>query len=148
MPAHGRSAARSDSNWSSGGSGKTLLPGHDHDESGIGLGSNSETSELRTEYNLGMRIKRMSGAFSRTRIVTFEPRYMIKNSSEYDLEVAQAGVCGNESILLVNSGEEKPFHWPAAARPKMLQLRIAGVGWRWSGVRLWIAWACDQYYVD
>lgn len=124
-------ASRGDS--FSGGSGKEqIVFGATDDISGAG-GANGDSPELRTEYSLGMRVKRMRGAFTRTRIITFEPRYIIKNSSENNLQIAQAGVHGDNCSLLIKTGEELPFHWPAASRAKMLQLRISEPGWTWSG---------------
>ena len=125
----GTFASRGGSSFSAG-SGKGRAVGDGTKDASDGKASGSE---LRTEYSLGMRIKRMRGGFMRTRIITFEPRYIIKNSSNNDLEVAQAGIRGEDCILLIKAGEEMPFHWPASARAKELELRIAEPGWDWSG---------------
>lgn len=79
----------------------------------------------RTLYELTYSIRAAPPPWHRTRIVTFQSRYTIRNDgASRSLRVAQAGVEGKAIKLRAGSGQA--FHWPDFQRDALLVVSLGG----------------------
>ncbi|XP_031475875.1 uncharacterized protein LOC116247732 isoform X3 [Nymphaea colorata] len=73
----------------------------------------------------------ISGAFAgRSRMITFQPRYVISNSCNKDLYYKQKGC---DSFYILGVGKHCHLHLSDAARELLVSIRFDEPGWQWSG---------------
>ncbi|KAG0226679.1 hypothetical protein BGW42_003469 [Actinomortierella wolfii] len=97
------------------------------------VGSNMEIAvqaqERNEEIHLGMNVELGKGKYALTKVVTFTPRYIIKNNLGEDLNFREAG-SSNSTIL--PAGERVPLRYMRQGQQKLLSLRFPGVTSRWT----------------
>lgn len=57
-----------------------------------------------------------------TRLITFLPRFIIRNESSFDLNIKQSG-SPDASCLLVKAGNSLPFYWHNGGLPELVAIR-------------------------
>ncbi|XP_073012455.1 intermembrane lipid transfer protein VPS13 isoform X2 [Typha latifolia] len=73
----------------------------------------------------------VSGELSgRTRVITFQPRYVICNACSKDLFYRQKGT---SNFHRLGAGKHSHLHWSDTTRELLVSIRFDGRGWLWSG---------------
>ncbi|XP_051121162.1 uncharacterized protein LOC127244726 [Andrographis paniculata] len=93
------------------------------------------TSVLVPQPSLGsghvLSVSAMAAPFSgRTKIITFQPRYVIANACNKNLCYKQKGT---DIPFLLGAGEHSYVQWTDTTRELLLSVRFDGPGWEWSG---------------
>lgn len=68
--------------------------------------------------------------FGRTRIITFQPRYVISNACNKDLYYKQKGT---DDVFTLESGRHSHIQWTDTSRELLVSVQFAEPGWQWSG---------------
>ncbi|KAM3303588.1 putative protein isoform X1 [Capsicum chacoense] len=68
--------------------------------------------------------------FDRTRIITFQPRYVISNACNKDLHYKQKGT---DDVFTLESGRHSHIQWTDTSRELLVSIQFAEPGWQWSG---------------
>ncbi|XP_009615133.1 uncharacterized protein [Nicotiana tomentosiformis] len=66
----------------------------------------------------------------RTRIITFQPRYVISNACNKDLCYKQKGT---DDVFTLESGRHSHIQWTNTMRELLVSIKFAEPGWQWSG---------------
>ncbi|KAI3688356.1 hypothetical protein L1987_82068 [Smallanthus sonchifolius] len=82
-------------------------------------------------YVLSVSSSAVPGPFSgRTRIINFQPRYVISNACSKDLCYRQKG---SDFIYHLKVGQHSHIHWTDITRELLISVRFDEPGWQWSG---------------
>ncbi|ORY51917.1 hypothetical protein BCR33DRAFT_712120 [Rhizoclosmatium globosum] len=81
------------------------------------------------EVHLGVRVHEGEGKFFLTKVVTFTPRFMIRNNMTEDLHCRQES---KQSPILIPSKASVPLHYFMERSQRQLSLRMAGLMDEWS----------------
>ncbi|MFS8005994.1 putative vacuolar protein sorting-associated protein [Helianthus anomalus] len=82
-------------------------------------------------YVLSVSSSAVAGPFSgRTRIISFQPRYVISNASSKDLCFRQKG---SDFIYHLKVGQHSHIHSTDITRELLISVRFDEPGWQWSG---------------
>jgi hypothetical protein len=76
-------------------------------------GANARVPSL--VYELGYTVDVAGGAFYRTKVIQFTPRFMVHNSTRFVVLVRQRSL--NETALTLLPGERRALHWPDVSAP-------------------------------
>ncbi|KAL8217291.1 hypothetical protein R6Q57_024128 [Mikania cordata] len=88
-------------------------------------------SSNNASYVLSVSSSAVSGPFSgRTRIINFQPRYVISNACSKDLCFRQKG---SDIIYHLKVGQHSHIHWSDITRELLISVRFDEPGWQWSG---------------
>ncbi|KAL3354105.1 hypothetical protein AABB24_018653 [Solanum stoloniferum] len=68
--------------------------------------------------------------FGRTKIITFQPRYVISNACNKDLYYKQKGT---DDVFTLESGRHSHIQWTDTSRELLVSIQFAEPGWQWSG---------------
>ncbi|KAF9968752.1 hypothetical protein BGZ73_009156, partial [Actinomortierella ambigua] len=88
-----------------------------------------QAEERNEEIHLGMSVELGKGKYALTRVVTFTPRYIIKNNLGEDLNFREAG---SSNGTLLPAGGRVPLRYMRQGQQKLLSLRLPGVTTRWT----------------
>ena len=84
----------------------------------------------RRLYELGYDVVLGPGRFSRTRVVTFMPRFVVVNNTSHPLWYKQSG---SDVFAVLAAGAERPYHWASEEEAKRLRITLdRQAGWEWS----------------
>ncbi|XP_043712275.1 uncharacterized protein LOC122661037 [Telopea speciosissima] len=73
----------------------------------------------------------VTGPFStRTRAITFQPRYVISNACSKELSFKQKGT---DVLFNLGVGQHSHLHWTDTTRELLVSIRFHEPGWLWSG---------------
>jgi len=99
-------------------------------------------SRHKAQYEVGYSITFGSGAWRRTRIINFVPRYFIMNNTPYWIQIRQHGTSMGDDTCMIKPESNVPFHWPSQTNAKRMHFRCLppreghGLeledGWSWS----------------
>ncbi|DAZ96140.1 TPA: LOW QUALITY PROTEIN: hypothetical protein N0F65_008719 [Lagenidium giganteum] len=108
--------------------GEVLIPGASVARSA--LPSITESSQLvptNQLLELGVMVDQVPGKFTRTKMVTFVPRYHLINlSDEFEIHIRQEKTSFSSGVgLAISAQSSRPFHWQDADNPKRIQVRFA-----------------------
>jgi hypothetical protein len=79
-------------------------------------------------YELGYTVDVAPGAFFRTKLIQFTPRFMVHNSSRSVVLLRQRSL--NETALTLLPGERRALHWPDVSAPLEAELCLRdATGW-------------------
>ncbi|KAK9079002.1 hypothetical protein SSX86_000671 [Deinandra increscens subsp. villosa] len=82
-------------------------------------------------YALSVSSSAVTGPFSgRTRIINFQPRYVISNTCSKDMCFRQKG---SDFIYHLKVGQHSHIHWTDITRELLISVRFDEPGWQWSG---------------
>ncbi|KAI9340870.1 hypothetical protein BDR26DRAFT_820276 [Obelidium mucronatum] len=87
------------------------------------------SSNRGEEVHLGVRVHEGEGKYFLTKVVTFSPRFMIKNNMNEDLNCRQEV---KQQPTLIKSKSSVPLHFFNERSPRQLSLRMAGLMNEWS----------------
>ncbi|XP_031091593.1 uncharacterized protein LOC115996484 isoform X5 [Ipomoea triloba] len=78
-----------------------------------------------------MSVSAVAAPFSgRTKIITFQPRYVISNACNKDLCYRQKGT---DVVFLLEAGQHSHIRWTDTTRELLVSIRFVEPGWQWSG---------------
>lgn len=83
----------------------------------------------KSEMNVGVDIKEGQGKYKLSKVVTFSPRFIIKNNLESEIELLDVG--SSESLHL-KAGQLEPLYKLPRIDEKQLKLRLPGGKSKWS----------------
>ncbi|XP_071697656.1 intermembrane lipid transfer protein VPS13 [Rutidosis leptorrhynchoides] len=82
-------------------------------------------------YLISAASSAIDGPFSgKTRIINFQPRYVISNACSKDLCYRQKG---SDLIYHLKVGQHSHIHWTDTSRELLVSVRFDEPGWQWSG---------------
>ncbi|KAJ3408710.1 hypothetical protein HDV05_004781 [Chytridiales sp. JEL 0842] len=81
------------------------------------------------DAHIGVTITEGGGKYYLTKVVTFSPRFIVKNSMAEDLYCRQQA---SSQPILIKAGSSMPLYWFKEDEPKELFLRLAGLMDEWS----------------
>ncbi|CAH1424589.1 unnamed protein product [Lactuca virosa] len=88
-------------------------------------------SSTNASYVISVASSAISGPYSgRTRIINFQPRYVISNACSKDLCYRQKG---SDFIYHLKVGQHSHIHWTDITRELLVSARFDEPGWQWSG---------------
>lgn len=88
-------------------------------------------SSTNSSYVISVASSAISGPYSgRTRIINFQPRYVISNACSKDLCYRQKG---SDFIYHLKAGQHSHVHWTDITRELLVSVRFDEPGWQWSG---------------
>ncbi|KAL7589773.1 hypothetical protein Lser_V15G35826 [Lactuca serriola] len=88
-------------------------------------------SSANSSYVISVASSAISGPYSgRTRIINFQPRYVISNACSKDLCYRQKG---SDFIYHLKVGQHSHIHWTDITRELLVSARFDEPGWQWSG---------------
>ncbi|KAK3275586.1 hypothetical protein CYMTET_16293 [Cymbomonas tetramitiformis] len=92
----------------------------------------ASVKEGRRQYEFGVEVRLAPGAFSRTKVVTLSPRFLIKNESGQPCWYAQRGCY--DTARLLQAGSHSSFHWADHTKRFEIQVKPGiDVAYQWSG---------------
>lgn len=83
----------------------------------------------KTEINLGIKIEEGKGKYKLSKVITFVPRYVVRNNYPEDLDILSIG---SSDPLLLSSGDVVPLYNLPKVNEKQLQIRFPGGHSQWS----------------
>nr|XP_043636090.1 uncharacterized protein LOC122607220 [Erigeron canadensis] len=88
-------------------------------------------SSNNASYMISVASSTVAGPFSgKTRIINFQPRYVISNACSKDLCYRQKG---SDFIYHLKVGQHTHIHWTDITRELLVSVRFDEPGWQWSG---------------
>lgn len=88
-------------------------------------------SSSNASYVISVASSAVDGPFSgRTRIINFQPRYVVSNACSKDLCYRQKG---SDFIYHLKVGQNSHIHWTDITRELLVSVRFNEPGWQWSG---------------
>ncbi|CEP23102.1 Vacuolar protein sorting-associated protein 13 AltName: Full=Suppression of the onset of impotence protein 1; AltName: Full=Vacuolar protein-targeting protein 2 [Cyberlindnera jadinii] len=85
--------------------------------------------DKKTEMNIGMSVMEGQGKYQLTNVVTFSPRYIVRNNFSEEIEVLAIG--STQSVRLKPGSFEALYSLPRISR-KLIQIRLLGGKSQWS----------------
>ncbi|KAF9166895.1 hypothetical protein DFQ26_006563 [Actinomortierella ambigua] len=85
--------------------------------------------ERNEEIHLGVNVEHGKGKYALTKVVTFTPRYIVKNNLGEDLHFREFG---SSNSTLLPAGERVPLRYMRQGEQKLLSLRFPGITSRWT----------------
>lgn len=95
-------------------------------ETAVALGSPAPSTK---ETHVGVSWTSGLGKYKLTKVVTFAPRYVLKNELEQDIVFRESGDPGNDAPL--RTGSSTPIFALSSRREAALAFKYPGVGSKW-----------------
>lgn len=96
------------------------------DAIGQSSGLSAQVSGKQLEMNAGLVISEGEGKFNLTKVVTFSPRYVVRNGLTEELDVMENGLA---SQLSLGPGKTMPLYNLRRLKQKSLLIRFSGEKW-------------------
>ncbi|XP_019858653.1 PREDICTED: vacuolar protein sorting-associated protein 13D-like [Amphimedon queenslandica] len=92
------------------------------------------------EYQIGMEVKKGTGVYKPTKVVTFVARFQLENRTTFNLKYLQRHLVfakdesSSDSVPVIAPGAVMAFHWPRADLDQLLCIRVVELSdCHWSG---------------